>query len=35
LFVEALDPYKNAMLENVIVTEGKSTDVGLIRLKMR
>jgi uncharacterized membrane protein len=31
--IEAIKPYKNAILENINVQEGESTDAGLIKLK--
>jgi hypothetical protein len=31
--VEALSPFKNAILENIVVTGGRSTNEGLTRLK--
>lgn len=32
LFVKAVKPYKDATVENIVVTEGKSTDAGVIKL---
>jgi hypothetical protein len=33
LLVEAMPPYKNAVVENIRVDEGISTDAGMITLK--
>lgn len=33
LVVEAVPPYKNVVIEGIIVQEGQSTDVGIIKLK--
>jgi hypothetical protein len=33
IYVQAVGPYKNAVLQNIIVEEGRSTDVGTIRLR--
>jgi len=33
LQIEAMPPYKNAVVENIRVEEGKSTDAGMITLK--
>ena len=33
LFVESVKPYKNEVVENILVQEGQSTDVGVIKLK--
>lgn len=35
LIVLALPPYKDAVLENVVVQEGQDTDVGEIRLSQK
>ncbi|MBC7874529.1 MAG: carboxypeptidase regulatory-like domain-containing protein [Ferruginibacter sp.] len=32
LIVEAVKPYKNAIVDNVLVLDGQSTDAGVIRL---
>ena len=32
LVVQAINPYKDAVVENIVVTEGRSTDAGIIRL---
>ncbi|MEI9810072.1 MAG: carboxypeptidase regulatory-like domain-containing protein [Bacteroidota bacterium] len=32
LIVEAIAPYKNAVVESVLVQEGQSTDAGVIKL---
>ena len=33
LVVEAVKPYKSALIENIMVTEGESVDAGTIKLK--
>ena len=33
LIIEAIPPYKNVVLEPIIVQAGQSTDVGIIKLK--
>ena len=32
LIVEAVPPYQNTSLDNVVVQEGQSTDIGIIKL---
>jgi len=33
LLVEAVSPYKNAVINNILVLESQSTDVGVIKLR--